>query len=167
MQINAMNNMSQVQGAGGPPGGRPPGGGPMKAGMDAAAETLGLSAEDLKSALDEGSTLEELASSAGVSTDDLEAAMAAAIEDVAPAQAAERMTADLGSIISGERPPPPPRSGGGPGQTDVQSAVEKLAEALDTSTEDLFASIEAGTLADLFETAGVSTQVGLFVNTSL
>lgn len=158
MQINGASNV-----AGPPPGGRPPGGGPMKAGMDAAADMLGLERQELKSALESGQTLADLANEAGVSTDDLEAAMAEAITAAAPPEVAERLTANLGDVIAGERPPRPPR----PQQTDKASAVDALAEALDTTTEDLLASIESGSLTELFEAAGFETQTGVLVNTNL
>lgn len=158
-----MQNIAAAQQAGPPQGGRPPGGGPMKAGMDAAADMLGLERQELKSALDSGETLADLAASAGVSTDDLQSTMAEAIEATAPAEVAERLTSALGDVIAGERPPRPPR----PQQTDTASAVDALAEALDTTTEDLLASIEAGSLNELFAAAGFESSTGVLVNTDL
>lgn len=160
MQIQ---NTDAVQHAGPRPGGRPPGGGPMREGMDAAADMLDLEPRELRSALESGETLADLAAAAGISTDDLEATMAEAIEAAAPAEVAERLTSSLGDVIAGERPPRPPR----PQQTDTASAVDALAEALDTTTEDLLASIEAGSLTELFEAAGFEAKTGVLVNTDL
>lgn len=160
MQINSASNVQQM---GPPPGGRPPGGGPMKAGMDAAAEMLDLEPQELRSALESGSTLAELADAAGVSTEDLKASMAEAIAKTAPAEVAERMTSKLDDVIAGERPPPPPRRQ----QSELSNVVDSLASALDTTTEDLLASIESGSLAEMFAQAGLESQTGVLVNADL
>jgi hypothetical protein len=54
----------------------------MGAAMDAAAQTLGLSKDDLVSSLQSGQSLSSLAKSKGVSTDDLVKAMATALQGV-------------------------------------------------------------------------------------
>lgn len=154
---------SAIQQTGPRPGGRPPGGGAMKAGMDAAADTLGLSKDDLRSALQSGATLQGLAESAGVSTDELKTSMTEAINAAAPPEAAERMTSNLDSIIAGDRPPRPPR----PQRNDAESAVSQLADALGTSVDELLASIEDGSITELFEQAGVDSKTGVLVDLDL
>lgn len=158
-----VGSISKVQPTGPGTTARQPGGGIMKASMDAAAETLGLSRNDLRSSLQSGNTLKDLANDAGVSTDDLKAAMSEAISSAAPPQIAERANRELDGVISGRRPPPPPR----PQQTDVESAVSALAEALETSEKELKASIENGSVAELFETAGLDAESGILVDIDL
>lgn len=158
-----VGRIPQVQPTGPRPGGQPPSGGIINASMDAAAETLGLSRYELRNALQSGSTLKDLADGAGVSTDDLKTAMSEAISSAAPPQIAERANRELDGVISGRRPPPPPR----PQQTDLESAVSALAEALETSEKELKASIENGSVAELFETAGLDAESGILVDVDL
>ena len=154
---------SAIQQTGQRPSGRPPGGGAMKAGMDAAADTLGLSKNELRSALKSGATLQSLADTAGVSNEELKTSMSEAINAAAPSAAAERLTADLDSIIAGRRPPPPPRAQ----KSDVESAASQLADVLGASAGDVLASIEDGSVAALFEQAGVEAEPGVLVDLNL
>lgn len=164
MQI-AGNSLSigQAGQLGGP--GRPPGppGGPIKAAMDGAAEALGMEPTELKQRLEAGDTLGSIAEETGTSTEELKAAMVAAVAEVSPADVVDRVTADLDKIIAGERPQGPHRPP--PGSVDPSKAIERLAESLDLTSEDLFAAIEDGTFADLLKTEGVNDSRGLLVDT--
>ncbi len=128
--------------------------------MDASAKLIGLEPSDMRRQLEAGASLSDLAAKAGISTDDLKAAMTAAIESSAPAGAVDRMTAGLDSIIPGDRPPPPPR-GGGPGrpggEQSASDALTALASSLDLDLDldSLLASIEDGSFADLLNSQGV------------
>lgn len=159
MQINNAGAAGAVA-----PGGRPPGppGGPQKAAMDSAADLLGLSETELREELESGSTLAELAEQAGIEVSELKETMAAAIEEVAPAQVAERMTAELDGVIAGNRgpqgPPPPP--------PDASKALEDLASSLDMTSEDLLSAIEDGTFAELLKSEGVETNRGLLIDSN-
>lgn len=89
--------------------------GMRKAGMDAAAQTLGVSSSDLMSALNNGQSLASIAQAKGVSTDSLTSAISGALTKANPSltsaraqQIAQRMVSGVGS--------------GGPGTV---SAVDK------------------------------------------
>ena len=72
--------------------------------MDAAATTLGMSASDLRTALQSGQSLASIASSKGISEDTLTAAMAAAIEQANPNISADQATA-VATAIATRTPP--------------------------------------------------------------
>jgi hypothetical protein len=113
-------------------GGPGPGGpgdhhGGMFKSLDAAAEYLGITDEELRTALHDGSTLADLAKEKGKSVDGLVAALvAAAKQDVADAVEAGRLTEDQASqildgiedritaLVNGERPEGGPGGPGGP-----------------------------------------------------
>lgn len=164
MQIGSMPQMPNQVG-GPPPGGpRGPGGpgGPHKAAMDGAAEALGLSQTELRERLEAGNSLADIAGEVGVDTEELKAAMVSAIEETAPADAVERMTAEIDGMIEGtgptRRPPPPPPD------VNPSEALEELATAMDLSTQDLLAAIEDGSFADLLKSEGVDTSRGFLVD---
>jgi uncharacterized protein YidB (DUF937 family) len=79
-------------------------------GMDAAASLLGMSASDLRTALRGGQSLSSIASSKGVSQDQLVAAMSTAIQQANPGMSADRAT-NVATAIATRTPP----AGGGPG----------------------------------------------------
>jgi hypothetical protein len=60
--------------------------------MDAAATALGMSASDLRTALQSGQSLASIASSKGISQSTLTAAMASAIEQANPSISADQAT---------------------------------------------------------------------------
>ncbi len=139
--------------------------------MDAAAKLIGIEPSEMRQQLDGGASLADLATTAGISTDDLKTAMTEAIASTAPAGAVDRMTAGLDSIIAGDRPPPPPR-GGGPGRSggseqSASDALTALASSLDLDLDSLLSSIEDGSFADLLSSSGVQTELGMIVNQSL
>ena len=78
--------------------------GVRKAGMDAAAKALGMSTDDLRSAVKNGQSLSSLAQPKGVSADALTSAVSAAVATANPSlssarvqQIAQRMIAGPGS----------------------------------------------------------------------
>ena len=94
--------------------------------MDAAAKLLGMSASDLRIALQGGQSLASIASSKGVTQDQLTAAMAAAIQSNNPGISAEQATkvaTDMATRVPGAGGPghagraggPPPPKGPPPG----------------------------------------------------
>lgn len=157
MQVSTANAAGAIQAGGRPPG--PPPGGPQKAAMESAAESLGLSETELREQLMSGETLAGLAEDAGLDVEELKATMAAAIEEVAPAQVAERMIGELDSVIAGDRPSGPP-----PPPPDAGQALEDLASALDLSSEDLLSAIEDGTFAELLKSEGVEQNRGNLID---
>jgi len=80
---------SGVRGRPGPPPGPPPAGG-GKSPVDAVTDVLGLSKDEITSALKSGKSLDDLATSQGVSHDDLISALKAGMPD----DAAQRTDAD-------------------------------------------------------------------------
>lgn len=136
-------------------------------GMEAAAKTLGLSPDELRSALRSGASLDDLATQKGVAKSDLVAAMAQDMKAKAPAGAtgidytamAEQLVGKLPGSGSPAGPPQPPP----PVPDDSESAdspvLTALSGVLDMSASDLRAALMSGTrLADLLESRGISTQ---------
>ena len=75
--------------------------GMRKAGMDAAAQVLGMSTTDLRSALSGGQTLSSLAQSKGISTDKLASAISAALTKANPSLSADRAQQIATRMIEG------------------------------------------------------------------
>ena len=75
--------------------------GVRKAGMDAAAQALGLSSTDLRSALKSGQSLSALAQSKGVSTDTLAAAIGGAVAKADPSLSSARAQQIAQRLIEG------------------------------------------------------------------
>jgi hypothetical protein len=75
--------------------------GVRKAGMDAAAQALGLSSTDLRSALKSGQSLSALAQSKGVSTDTLAAAISGAVAKANPSLSSARAQQIAQRMIEG------------------------------------------------------------------
>ena len=126
------------------PMGPPPGGGPQKT-MKAVAEKLGMSTDDLKSALDSGSTMADLAKTAGVSQDDLVATIASTLPATGPDGVATDATAMATDIANGVRPERPQKP-----QVDLSQGLDSLSGALGISSSDLLDRLTSGTgIADL------------------
>ncbi|RME63104.1 MAG: hypothetical protein D6790_05270 [Caldilineae bacterium] len=120
--------------------------------LQAMAEALGMTAEELQAALEEGQTLEEIATEQGV---DLQAVMLEqAQEKLAQAVADGKLTQEeadqiLERIQNGERPGPFGPRRGHPGQ-------EALAEALGMTSEELHEALRSGqTLEEIAAEQGV------------
>lgn len=143
--------------------------------MDAAAKLLGMSASDLRTAMQSGQSLASIASSKGISQDALTAAMATAIQAANPSVSADQAT-KVATAIATRTP-----SAGGPPAADATSstqstsgtsaptghhhhhhhaaaaATDAAAQALGMSTTELMSSLQSGqTLADLARSKGVS-----------
>jgi len=140
--------------------------------MDAAAKLLGMSVSDLRSALQSGKSLADIASSKGISQDKLTAAMAAAIQQANPSVSSEQAT-KVATAIATRTPPaggPPPDATQGTDSTQDASgttatqghhaggaAMDAAAKALGMSTTDLMSSLQSGqSLTSIAKTKGVS-----------
>ena len=150
--------------------------------MDAAATALGMSASDLRTALQSGQSLASIASSKGISEDTLTAAMAAAIEQANPSISADQAT-KVATAIATRTPP----AGSAPAQTGdmssatqattgtttgttatsghhhhhhhhaMSTAMDATAQLLGTTTTALATSLQSGqTLAQIASSKGIS-----------
>ena len=146
--------------------------------MDAAAKLLGMSTSDLRSALQSGKSLADIASSKGISQETLTAGMAAAIQQASPNVSAERAT-EMATAIATRRPPAGGQlpAGGSQGADAIQgaggttatkghhhhhhhgggAAMNAAATTLGMSTTDLMSSLQSGqSLASIAKSKGVS-----------
>ena len=125
--------------------------------FEAVSGLLGMSADEISSAVSSGKSLNDLASAKGVSHDDLVAALeAGAPEELQGTSALDDMVEDIASRTgapSGPRghggpPPGPPPGAKGVLSGDLtstqQSVLDQLASLLDTSSEDLQTSLQSG-----------------------
>jgi lambda repressor-like predicted transcriptional regulator len=151
-----------------------------------AAKALGMSTDDVKSALQSGKSLDDLAKDKGVSHDDLVAAIKAGmpkgLQNSDKANAiAERIVTTKGMPAGG--PPPGGRPDGdgatgtgvfGANLTATQSkTLDQLASLLGTDSNSLLSSLKSGTsLADMVQSQGIDSgklasvlQDGLLVDT--
>lgn len=151
--------------------------------IQTAAETLGLSTDEVMSALDQGQTLADLAEAQGVSRDDLVAALVADAPDAVAARG--DVESFVSSLVDGTGPtggpagpPPPPPTGGaltGELTAEQQTTFDALADLLGTDSQSLLDELQSGTsLIDLLDDAGVSyedlagaVQQGLLVDVDL
>ena len=130
--------------------------GPMGGGveMDAAAKALGLTPAELKTQLDAGKTLAEVATAQGVDRQDLIDALVAAGKarlDEAKADLPNRMADLVDHSFQGRGGPRGP-FGSGPG-------FEAAAKVLGVSTDDLAAALKDGkSMADVAKEKGVDVQ---------
>ncbi|GAA2379743.1 hypothetical protein [Dactylosporangium salmoneum] len=126
--------------------------------LEPVAKALSLSAGDLKSKLEDGSSLNEIAEQQGVSHDDLIAAIKAGKPSDAPAapdgvsddEMAEKIAAQQG------RPGPPPGGGaGGPAGLRDSSKLQQLGTLLNSDTDDL-SQLSATELVKKFQSKGLN-----------
>jgi lambda repressor-like predicted transcriptional regulator len=152
-----------------------------KSAFEAVSDVLGMSADDIASAVKSGKSLMDLAQDKGVSSEDL----LTALEDNAPKELQGR--SDLREIVTqiandkgghgpggaggpGGPPPGPPPSGVVSGNlTSTQSStLDTLSSLLDMDSDDLTSAIKDGTLADLLQKAGVDmTDLSTALETAL
>ncbi len=167
MNISSLATTSQIGATSGPargprPPGPPPGGGPQAV----VAELTGLSTDEIADQLASGSSLADVAESAGVGRDEL---IAALVEDAPPRLAAsgdvESIVSDMVDEAGGPRrpgrpdgPPPPPSGALTGNTTDQQSAVlDAIADLLDTDQESVIDQLSNGAdLAEMLDRAGVT-----------
>lgn len=131
--------------------------------VEAAAEALGMSTDEVVEALEDGSSLAELAEEQGVAREDLvNALVAAAPEDLRALDGIEQMTEQLVDAegLPGPAGPPPAGSSGVWGASLTSSQEDALASVADLVGVDastLVDQLRSGTtLADLLSDAGVS-----------
>jgi lambda repressor-like predicted transcriptional regulator len=137
--------------------------------MDAAAKLLGMSASDLRSAMQSGQSLASIASSKGISQDALTSAMATAIEEANPTITADQATKVATSIAT--RTPPAGDADSAQGTSGTQAAgghhhhhhhggaaaMDAAASTLGVSATDLASSLQGGqSLATIAKSKGVS-----------
>jgi uncharacterized protein YidB (DUF937 family) len=154
--LNAMGfNRSFPAGA---PSGPPPAG--AKEMLSKTADLLGMSADDLKSQLDGGASISDLAKTKGVSHDTLISSLVSDIAANAPSGAtAPNLTAMAERIAGhhrGDSTGRPSADGTDPASA-LTKAVETLAAKLNMSGSDLLSQLEGGSsLSDIAGQAGVS-----------
>ncbi|MFI5496693.1 hypothetical protein [Actinoplanes sp. NPDC051859] len=121
------------------------------------AETLGLSGEELKSQLDSGKSLNDVASAQGVSHDDLIASIKAGMPTDATGSVDADTMAEKIASSTGAPPPPPP---GGPRGENAgirdSSKLQQLSKLLEmdsaTVTDE---ATSASSLVNLLQSKGV------------
>ncbi|MEV8508321.1 hypothetical protein AB0368_26360 [Actinoplanes sp. NPDC051475] len=138
-----------------PPAGR----GERQNPMAAVAEKLGLSADDLKSQLKDGKSLEDVATAQGVSHDDLITAIKAGMpSDAVFGTGGVDATAMAEKIASTKGMPPRPPGGPRGENTGVQdsSKLSRLSELLDMGEDDVSSQASSATeLVKLLQKKGV------------
>jgi uncharacterized protein YidB (DUF937 family) len=148
--------------------------------LSTAADALGLSTSDLKSKLDSGSTLEDVAKTQGVSKDDLVAAIAKDVQahkpDGAPALSDAQATEMATGIVEGKRPggpggagghghggpPPGPPPGGvdGGSSTGTTQTLSSVADLLGIDAKDLLSRLTSGDTSSLTSATNAWSSVG-------
>jgi uncharacterized protein YidB (DUF937 family) len=105
-----------------------------------------MSSDDLQTALKSGSTMADLAKTAGVGQDDLVATIKATLPTQGPDGATVDTTQMATNIANGVRPGPPPAKPG----VDVSQGLDSLSGALGISSSDLADRLASGSgIADL------------------
>lgn len=158
--------------------------------IETAADALGMSTDDVTSALSNGSSLADLAKTAGVSEDDLVSDLEAnAPDDLKSNSNLESMTKKLVETQGLTDPSTQSSSSGSSSTTGVlsgnptasqSSTVDLLSSMLGTDSDSLISSLSTGSsLSDLASSSGVSydqlasvlqsslSSTGLLVDTSL
>jgi len=152
-------------------------------GMDAALKLLGMSASDLRSAMQSGQSLASIASSKGISQATLTSTISAAIQQANPAVSADQAAKVATDIATRTPPADGPRPAGGPppaDDTDATSsaqstsgtsatsghrhhhhagaaAMDAASKLLGMSTQDLMSSLQGGqSLSSIAKSKGVS-----------
>lgn len=137
------------------------GGHHMRQAMQAVADTLGMSGEDLKAALKSGKSLAEVASEKGVSHDDLVKTVAAALDKARPAGAPQVDTTAMAARIVDHKRGEKNERAEGDGDADdlakravsalgaaAASDPARLAEALKNAPPEIQSLLRAGTRVD-------------------
>ena len=146
-----------------PPAGGPGGANPMKQVMSGAASLLGMSDDELRTALrGGGTTLADLATQKGVSRDDLLAAVTKGVTEAGSPPGAEGV--DAATIAQGiiDGTGGPPSGPGGPGgphdrDGDMAARLQTLTAALGMDQTSFFDALASGTsLEELAGAHGVS-----------
>ncbi|MEZ5177996.1 MAG: hypothetical protein R2746_06840 [Acidimicrobiales bacterium] len=130
--------------------------------LDAAAKALGISADDLRTALRDGKSIADVAKEKGVDKQKVIDAMVAAAEarlDEAKAALPDRIAA----MVDGKMPAGGPRGEGGPGGHGPGGrrgpGLDAAAKALGMTTDELHTALEGDkTIADVAKEKGVDLQ---------
>lgn len=152
--------------------GRPPGPDPATM-MQPVADLLGVSTSELRSSLDGGTSLDQLASAKGVSHDDLVAAIKDGLEATAPQGTSssdgvsgtsavfdlDAMAEDIAAGVRPQGPEGPPPGPPPTGRNDNDhDALQRVSDLLDMSTDELIESLTSGSsLRDLASSKGISS----------
>jgi uncharacterized protein YidB (DUF937 family) len=118
--------------------------------MDGAANVLGMSSSDLRTAMQSGQSLSSIASSKGINQDTLIAAMATSIEQANPSISVDQATKVATAIAT--------HGHHGHHRHDaVSAAMDSAAQTLGMTTSDLTSSLQNGqSLSSIATSKGVS-----------
>jgi uncharacterized protein YidB (DUF937 family) len=154
MNVSSVGSTAAMRPAGAPHGGH-------EKTLKAVAEKLGMSTGDLRSALKSGSTMADLAKSAGVSQDNLVKTIASTLPTTGPDGAAVDPTAMATNIANGIRP----QRAGKP-EPDLSTGLDALSGALGISSSDLLDRLTSGSgITDLLSgNPQVSAQLAALQN---
>jgi uncharacterized protein YidB (DUF937 family) len=163
MTVNPIGSTSSAWGAyGATPPPPPP--------LTGTAKLLGLSTDDLQTAMQSGTTLDQIAQQKGVSQSDLISSIATDLQANAPSGAPQpsqtQLTSMATDIAAGKRPRHHHHHGGGGDSTDATSSsssgaagFESLASALGMQGDDLLSAFESGSsLSDIATQQGTTLQ---------
>lgn len=138
-------------------GAPPQAGGPPQ--MNEVAKLLGLSSSELRSELQSGKTLSELASEKGISNESLlktiETSLSAHKPTGAPALSSTELTQMASNIANGTPPSAPPPQGV---SGKAQSSTTTLAQSLGIEPSALLSQLEGGGLESLLPQAGYTSE---------
>jgi uncharacterized protein YidB (DUF937 family) len=132
--------------------------------MKAVAEKLGMSTDDLKAKLKDGSTMADLAKTAGVSQDDLVSTIKATLPTQGPDGASMDTTQMATDIANGVRPQR--HSSQDKPEVDLGQGLDALSTALGISSDDLMDRLTNGSgINDLLSSnSQVSSQLAALQN---
>ncbi|WP_412734522.1 hypothetical protein [Krasilnikovia sp. MM14-A1259] len=129
--------------------------------FDAAAQALGMSTSDLRSALKSGQSMTSLAQSKGVSTDTLTSAISNALSSADSSLSTDKATEIAQRIVAGPQrghggPDGPPPGGKGGPPPAIGAAMDSLASTLGISSDELTSSLQSGkSLTDVAAAQGM------------
>ncbi len=128
--------------------------------LDSASQALGMTTQDIQTALQGGQSLADLAQQKGVSSDDLVTAIAGGLQQLAGSdatQVAQKIASHKGGF-GGHRHHHHAAGGSAPNASSASSSpFQVLSQTLGMSRDELLSRLESGTsLPDLLQQQGVS-----------
>ena len=124
--------------------------------LEAAAEAIGISEDDLLAALQEGQSIAQVAEANGVDVQAVVDAMVAAATERLEA-AIDELPDHMAEVV--EREGLPDRGPGGPGRGHFGAGLDAAAEAIGIESEELRSALRDGsTIAEVAEANGVEAQ---------